>query len=86
MHRAMGDAGPCDSLAGRQTIRRLVRRAAGAVALHTHPGGDPTPCAEDLAFTRRMAAAAALAGVDLVDHLVLSTTGPWVSFQARGGR
>jgi DNA repair protein RadC len=80
----MNDAGPRDPMAGRRTTRRLVRGAAGVVPLHTRPGGDPTPCAEDLAFTRRMAAGA-LVGVDLVDHLVLGATGHWVSFQMRGG-
>jgi DNA repair protein RadC len=79
----MADAGPRDSMAGRQAIRRPVRGAAGVVAFHGRPGGDPTPCPEDLAFTRRMAAA--LIGVDLVDHLVLGAAGPRVSFRARGG-
>ena len=68
-----GDAGPCDSMAGRQTIHQLVRGAAGVVASHTRPGGDTTPCAEDLAFTLRMAAAAAQAGpfaIGEVDRVV----------------
>jgi DNA repair protein RadC len=73
-------------MAGRQTIRRLARGAAGVVVFHAHPGGDPTPFTEDLAFTRRMAPAATLAGVDLVDHPVLAATGPRVPFQARGCR
>jgi DNA repair protein RadC len=47
--------------------------------------GDPTPSSEDVLFTRRMAAAAAVVGVELVDHLVLGAAGLWVSLQARGG-
>jgi DNA repair protein RadC len=70
----------------RQLLRQcLLRGAAGVVVFHTHPSGDPTPRLEDLAFTRRLAAAAALVGVDLVDHLVLGAGGHWVSLWARGG-
>jgi DNA repair protein RadC len=85
MHGVMNDTGPRDPMAGRQTIRRPARRAAGVVVFHAPPGGDSTPFAEDLAFTRRMAAAATLAGVDLMGHLVPGATGLWV-FQARGCR
>jgi len=62
----------------------LQRGAAGFALFHTHPSGDPTPSAEDLLFTRRMADAAALVGVELVDHLVLGATGRWVSLRERG--
>jgi DNA repair protein RadC len=63
----------------------LLRGAGGVVLFHTHPSGDPTPSSEDLLFTRRMAEAAALVGVDLLDHLVLGAAGLWVSLYARGG-
>ena len=63
----------------------LLRGAAGVVIFHTHPSGDPAPSDADLQFTRRMAYAAALVGVDLVDHLVLGAIGRWVSLKAQGG-
>jgi DNA repair protein RadC len=62
----------------------LLRGASGVALFHTHPSGDPTPSAEDLMFTRRMAEAAAVVGVELVDHLVLGATGRWVSLRERG--
>jgi len=62
----------------------LVRGAAGFALFHTHPSGDPTPSAEDVLFTRRMAEAAAVVGVEMVDHLVLGATGRWVSLRERG--
>ena len=62
----------------------LSRGAAGFALFHTHPSGDPTPSAEDVMFTRRMAEAAAVVGVELVDHLVLGATGRWVSLRERG--
>jgi DNA repair protein RadC len=63
----------------------LLRSAAGVLLFHTHPSGDPSPSAEDLAFTRRMADAGELVGVRLLDHLVLGTGHRWVSLRRRGG-
>ncbi len=69
----------------REILKECLRRGAASCALfHTHPSGDPTPSAEDLLFTRRMAEAAALVGIELVDHLVLGATGRWVSLRERG--
>jgi len=44
-----------------------------------------TPSDADLQFTRRMAYAATLVGVELIDHLVLGAIGLWVSIRAQGG-
>jgi DNA repair protein RadC len=64
--------------------RGLLRDAAGFVLFHTHPSGDPTPSAEDLAFTRRVAQAGDVVGVRLVDHLILGGGGRWVSLRKQG--
>jgi DNA repair protein RadC len=63
----------------------LLRNAAGFVLFHTHPSGDPSPSAEDLAFTRRMASAGEVVGLRLVDHLIVGGGGRWVSLKKRGG-
>lgn len=62
----------------------LLRSAESVVVFHTHPSGDPTPSAEDLVFTRRLAEAGKVMGVRLADHLILGHAGRWVSLQARG--
>ena len=62
----------------------LLRSASGFILFHTHPSGDPTPSAEDLAFTRRLADAGDLLGVRLIDHLILGSAGRWVSLGRRG--
>lgn len=64
--------------------RALLQDAAGLILFHTHPSGDPTPSAEDVAFTRRMVEAGDLLGVRLVDHLVVGDCGRWVSLRRMG--
>jgi DNA repair protein RadC len=69
----------------RTILKRGLLHDAGALILfHTHPSGDPSPSAEDLAFTRRMADAGEVVGLRLIDHLVLGSAGRWVSLKQRG--
>ncbi|CAN5835852.1 DNA repair protein RadC [soil metagenome] len=57
-------------------LRIALRAAAsGFVLVHNHPSGDPSPSHEDLVFTRRVAAAAAVVGVPLLDHVVVAAGG-----------
>lgn len=62
----------------------LLHGAAGLVVFHTHPSGDPSPSAEDLAFTRRLAEAGRTVGIRLVDHLILGSGQRWLSLRQRG--
>ncbi|MBI3932500.1 MAG: DNA repair protein RadC [Acidobacteria bacterium] len=61
----------------------IVARAAALVLFHNHPSGDPEPSAEDVALTRRLAAAGALMGIEVLDHLILGA-GRFVSLKQRG--
>lgn len=57
-------------------LRAALRVDASAfVLVHNHPSGDPTPSREDGALTAQVAAAARLAGVALLDHVVVSRSG-----------
>ncbi|MGH7567750.1 MAG: JAB domain-containing protein [Gemmatimonadales bacterium] len=49
----------------------MLANAAGIVLFHNHPSGDPTPSADDLAFTRRVAVASETVGVRLIDHIIV---------------
>ncbi|MCH7665246.1 MAG: DNA repair protein RadC [Acidobacteria bacterium] len=63
----------------------LLQGAAGIILFHTHPSGDPSPSAEDLAFTRRLAEAGEVVGIRLIDHIILGSPTSWVSLRQRGG-
>ncbi|NJL29484.1 MAG: DNA repair protein RadC [Thermoanaerobaculia bacterium] len=62
----------------------LMCGAWGFVLFHSHPSGDPAPSPEDLEFTRRVAEAADLVGIRLLDHVIFATNGSFVSLQRRG--
>jgi DNA repair protein RadC len=68
--------------------REVFREAAlgGAAALvifHNHPSGDPGPSPDDVELTRRLTAAGAIVGIDVVDHIILGDVRYW-SFKEMG--
>jgi len=62
----------------------ILSGSAAFLAAHNHPSGDPEPSAEDIALTRRLAAAGQLLGIELLDHLILGEAGRFVSLRERG--
>ena len=57
--------------------------AAAIVVFHNHPSGDPSPSPDDVELTRRLAAAGALMGIDVVDHIILGDA-RYCSFKEMG--
>ncbi len=62
----------------------LLRSASAFILFHNHPSGDPSPSVQDLRFTRRLSEAGDILGIRLIDHLILGSTGSWVSLRRRG--
>ena len=62
----------------------LLANAGGIICFHNHPSGDPSPSAEDLTFTRRLAEAGEIIGVRLMDHVIVGGNGQWISLRQRG--
>jgi DNA repair protein RadC len=65
-------------------VPALLANAASYIVFHNHPSGDPTPSAEDLCFTRRLAEASELVGISLLDHIILGEKPRYVSLRERG--
>lgn len=57
--------------------------AAAVIVFHNHPSGDPSPSAQDLTFTASLADLGAALGVQVLDHLIVASSG-FVSFRQRG--
>jgi DNA repair protein RadC len=68
----------------REVFAPAIRHSAAAVVfIHNHPSGDPTPSADDLDITRRLAEVGSLVGIRVLDHVVIGD-GAYVSFADRG--
>ncbi len=68
---AVGTTNEC-RFAVRDVLCTVLRLGAAAFFLvHNHPSGDPSPSADDVESTRRMAAAARATGLVLLDHVVV---------------
>ena len=61
----------------------IVEAAAGVVAVHNHPSGDPTPSPEDREVTRQLRDAGTVVDIPLHDHVIVGT-GKYFSFAEAG--
>jgi DNA repair protein RadC len=52
----------------------LLDAASGFVLVHNHPSGSAEPSGEDVTMTDAVAAAAAVVGVPLLDHVIVTAT------------
>lgn len=60
----------------REVFAQAMRaRAAGIIAVHNHPSGDPTPSRADRALTARLFDVGELVGIPLLDHIVVGQRG-----------
>ena len=60
----------------------LSDHAAAVILFHNHPSGDPSPSPQDLAFTTKLVGIGEALGVDILDHLIV-TTSSFLSFKQR---
>jgi DNA repair protein RadC len=61
----------------------IAEAAAGIVAVHNHPSGDPAPSADDRAVTRQLVEAGRLLDVPVYDHVIVGR-GRYFSFAEAG--
>ena len=58
----------------REVFKPAIRSAAAAIVLvHNHPSGDVTPSADDLEVTRRLVDVGELIGIQVLDHVIVSS-------------
>jgi DNA repair protein RadC len=66
----------------------VISSAYAVIVLHNHPSGDPSPSQTDHSLTRRLAEAAELLQIKLLDHIIIgasSDTSPgYFSFKEAG--
>ena len=52
-------------------LKALQNFAAGIIAVHNHPSGDPEPSKEDMTFTRNLTTACRALEIDIIDHIII---------------
>ena len=62
----------------------ILNNAAAIIVSHQHPSGNPAPSQEDVEVTKRLAEAGKLIGIELLDHVIVSYTGKYVSLKEKG--
>jgi len=68
----------------RSVFRRLLAdNAAVWICAHNHPSNDPSPSPEDLELTHRLTQASELLGIQLLDHVIVTQEGGYVSLAER---
>jgi DNA repair protein RadC len=68
------------SISARDILRLSLADAAAAVILvHNHPSGEAAPSPEDIGMTRKVRDAAAIVGVPLLDHVIVTAGGNYSS-------
>jgi DNA repair protein RadC len=73
------------SVSAREILRAaLADAASGFLLVHNHPSGCAEPSDEDLAMTELVARAADVVGVVLIDHVVVTAGGGYISMLELG--
>lgn len=66
----------------------MIASAYAVIVVHNHPSGDPSPSQADHSLTRRLAEAAELLQIKLLDHIIIGAPAegrlPYFSFKEAG--
>ncbi len=58
----------------REVFTRAVgERSAQIIIAHNHPSGEARPSEEDIALTKRLVKAGEILGIELLDHIIVSS-------------
>lgn len=62
----------------------ILNNAASIIVSHQHPSGNPSPSREDIEVTKRLVDAGQILGIEVLDHVIVSYTGEYVSLKEKG--
>lgn len=61
----------------------ILSNASGMILIHNHPSGNLTPSKADIAVTDRLQKGAALLGIQIYDHIIVSKENAYYSFREK---
>jgi DNA repair protein RadC len=53
----------------------ILSNSASVIFMHNHPSGDPEPSIDDMEITNRLKKAGDILGIDVLDHIIVSSGG-----------
>lgn len=63
----------------------ILSNSASMILSHNHPSGNNVyPSSEDLQITERLVEAGKIIGIEILDHLIIGSTGSFYSFKQDG--
>ncbi|QDP39444.1 RadC family protein [Radiobacillus deserti] len=69
----------------RETFKEAIRlSAASIIVAHNHPSGNATPSREDIEVTKRLKEVGQVTGIELLDHVIIGTSGKFISLKEKG--
>lgn len=83
VHVGSGDVDRCTATPRMVFSMALREKAVRIILIHNHPSGNPKPSLEDIALTDRIQSVAALVGVEVADHVII-TNDKYYSFAENG--
>ena len=54
----------------------ILSNAAGIIAVHNHPSGNPEPSRQDIRISRQLVGAGKLIGIPIHDHIIIAESEP----------
>jgi len=61
----------------------ILANAASVLFMHNHPSGNTEPSIDDIEATKRLCKAGSILGINVLDHLIITTT-DYLSFRQKG--
>ena len=61
----------------------ILANAASVLFMHNHPSGNTEPSIDDIEITNRLCKAGSILGINVLDHLIITTDG-YLSFKQKG--
>jgi DNA repair protein RadC len=69
----------------RETFRRaIIGGVSSVMIIHNHPSGEITPSKDDIKTTNRLVEAGKIIGIGLMDHIIITQDGDFISFKEDG--
>jgi len=62
----------------------IKNNSASIIVAHNHPSGEAEPSEDDIKITRRLHEAGKVLAIELLDHVIFTETGSYVSLKERG--